>query len=45
MHDDVAGIDEHPFAAVLAFDADDRRAGLLELVADMLRERLDLTGP
>ena len=35
VDDDVARVDEHPFAGLLAFDADDRRAGLLQLVADV----------
>ena len=42
VDDDVAGVDQHPLAGLLAFDADDRRAGLLELVADVVRERPDL---
>ena len=38
LHDvdhDVAAVDQYPFARLLALDADDRRAGLLQLVADM----------
>jgi len=42
VDDDVAGVDEHPLAAFLAFDADDRGAGLLQLVANVAGERLDL---
>ena len=42
VDDDVAAVDEHPFAGLLAFDADDRGAGLLELVAHVVGERLHL---
>ena len=42
MNDDLAGVDQHPFTRLLALDAEDRRAGLLQLVADVVRERLHL---
>ena len=42
VDDDVAAIDEHPFAGFFAFDAEDRGARFLELVADVMRERLHL---
>ena len=42
VDDDVPAVDQHPLAGLLAFDADDRGAGLLELVAHVVRERLDL---
>src|SRR6266702_7285007 len=45
LHDvnhDVAGIDEHPVASLLAFDADDRRAAGLEAVSDVVGKRLGL---
>src|SRR5689334_18678146 len=37
VHDDVAGVDEDPLADILAFDAEDRRTGFLEFVADVVR--------
>ena len=40
VHDQIAGVDEDPFRALLALDADDMGAALLELVANVLRERI-----
>src|SRR5205823_9291278 len=42
VNDDVAGINQNPFAAFFAFNADDRGAGFFQLIANVLRERLDL---
>src|SRR5438067_1013137 len=42
MHDDVAEIDQHPFAVRFAFDAVDPRAVLAHLVLHVVGERLDL---
>src|SRR5437879_4609731 len=42
MHDDVAAVDKHPFAGLLAFDADDDRARCFQRFAYMLRQRLHL---
>jgi len=42
VDDDVAGVDQHPLARLLALDADDPGAGLLQPVADVMSERLDL---
>src|SRR6202165_1357837 len=42
MNDDLAAIDQHPFARLLAFDADDGGAGGLQRVADVMGERVHL---
>ena len=42
VDDDVAAIDQHPFAGLLAFDADDRGTGFLQPVAHVVGERLRL---
>src|SRR5512134_1375605 len=42
VDDDLAEIDQHPLAALLALDAVDLAAALLHLVAHMVGERLDL---
>ena len=42
MDDDVAKIDQHPFAAIFAFGRDDLGAGLLDLFLDVVGQRLDL---
>src|ERR671910_2374021 len=43
MHDDVAQVDEHPFAARRALDAVDARAELAHPFLDAVGQRLDLT--
>src|SRR5690606_27738857 len=42
MDDDAAEVDQHPFAGLLAFGADDLAAGFLDLVVDVLRQRARL---
>jgi len=42
VHDDVAEVDEHPFAALLAFHAVDVAARRLGLLAHAARERAQL---
>ena len=43
MNDDIAAVDEDPFACFFAFDTNDCPASRLDRVPDMLRERFDLT--
>jgi hypothetical protein len=42
VNDDVARVDQHPFAGLLALDPDDRRADLLQPLAHVIGERLHL---
>src|SRR6266536_160874 len=44
VDDDIAAVDQHPFAGLLALDTDDARARSLERIADMLSKRLLLPG-
>src|SRR3954468_24158296 len=43
MNDDVAGIDQHPVAVLLAFDADAFQARLVEALNGAVRDRCDMT--
>ena len=43
MHDDVARVDEYPLAGVFAFDTEDLSARFLDLLADVVGERLHLS--
>ena len=42
MDDHIAGIDQHPVTALLAFDRNRAMAGLLQLVGEMVGDRHDL---
>jgi len=42
MDNDVAGIDQHPVAVLLAFDADAFQAGLVEALNSAVRDRCDM---
>ena len=42
MDDDVAEIDQYPFATILAFHRQDLAPGFAHLVVDIARQRLDL---
>jgi hypothetical protein len=43
MNDDVAKVDQHPFADLFAFAREDAAAGFAHLVLDVAGQRLDLT--
>jgi len=44
MHHDAAQVDQHPFAGVFTFHADDFAARLFDLVKNIVRQCLDLAG-